>query len=67
MLQCADADEEMAATLVYGLQQTATAVGWIIIALADMPFISKSVRLWRYKPRWCKVRISHASLQSSPG
>lgn len=38
LLHCPNADDGMAATLVYGLQQTATAAGWVI-ALADMPFV----------------------------
>ena len=41
LLECSDADEGMAATLVFGLQHTATAAGWVI-ALADMPFVQVS-------------------------
>ncbi|MEB0014192.1 nucleotidyltransferase family protein [Glaciimonas sp. Gout2] len=41
LLECADADDGMATTLVFGLQQTATAAGWVI-ALADMPFVQVS-------------------------
>jgi len=41
LLQCDDADDGMAATLVYGLQQTAAAAGWVI-ALGDMPYVQVS-------------------------
>jgi len=41
LLQCDDADEGMAATLVYGLQQTAVAAGWVV-ALGDMPYVQVS-------------------------
>lgn len=40
-VQCANADDGMAASLVYGLQQSADAAGWII-ALADMPYVETS-------------------------
>ncbi|MGS0742488.1 nucleotidyltransferase family protein [Glaciimonas sp. GG7] len=38
LLECANADDGMASTLVAGVQQTASAAGWVI-ALADMPFV----------------------------
>jgi molybdenum cofactor cytidylyltransferase len=41
LLECDDADDGMAATLVYGLQQTAAAAGWVI-ALGDMPYVQVS-------------------------
>ncbi|HWW04096.1 nucleotidyltransferase family protein [Collimonas sp.] len=40
-VQCEAADDGMAASLVYGLQQTADAAGWVI-ALADMPYVQTS-------------------------
>jgi molybdenum cofactor cytidylyltransferase len=40
-VQCANADDGMAASLAYGVQQTADAAGWII-ALADMPYVETS-------------------------
>ncbi|HTD06994.1 nucleotidyltransferase family protein [Undibacterium sp.] len=35
---CADAEQGMAASLVYGLQQSGSCAGWII-ALGDMPYV----------------------------
>ncbi|PFH09126.1 molybdenum cofactor cytidylyltransferase [Collimonas sp. PA-H2] len=40
-VQCANADDGMAASLAYGVQQSADAAGWII-ALADMPYVETS-------------------------
>jgi molybdenum cofactor cytidylyltransferase len=40
-VQCANADDGMAASLAYGVQQTQDAAGWII-ALADMPYVETS-------------------------
>ncbi|WP_211473715.1 NTP transferase domain-containing protein [Collimonas humicola] len=40
-VQCANADDGMAASLAYGVQRTADAAGWII-ALADMPYVETS-------------------------
>lgn len=40
-VQCANADDGMAASLAYGVQQTGDAAGWII-ALADMPYVASS-------------------------
>ncbi|WP_211444904.1 nucleotidyltransferase family protein [Collimonas humicola] len=37
-VQCANADDGMAASLACGVQRTADAAGWII-ALADMPYV----------------------------
>ena len=44
LLTCADADDGMAATLVYGLEQTANAAGWVI-ALGDMPYVQVATML----------------------
>ena len=41
LLECDDADDGMAATLVHGVQQTAAAAGWVI-ALGDMPYVQVS-------------------------
>jgi len=40
-VQCPNADDGMAASLAYGVQQTRDAAGWII-ALADMPYVASS-------------------------
>ena len=40
-VQCANADDGMAASLAYGVQQTQAAAGWVI-ALADMPYVESA-------------------------
>ncbi|MGB7192054.1 MAG: nucleotidyltransferase family protein [Collimonas pratensis] len=40
-VQCANADDGMAASLAYGVQQTREAAGWVI-ALADMPYVESA-------------------------
>ncbi|AMP07163.1 nucleotidyltransferase family protein [Collimonas pratensis] len=40
-VQCVNADDGMAASLAYGVQQTREAAGWVI-ALADMPYVESA-------------------------
>ncbi|MEO6921974.1 MAG: nucleotidyltransferase family protein [Collimonas sp.] len=40
-VECETADDGMAASLAYGVQQTSDAAGWII-ALADMPYVQSA-------------------------
>ncbi|AIY43611.1 CTP:molybdopterin cytidylyltransferase [Collimonas arenae] len=40
-IECEAADDGMAASLAYGVQQTSDAAGWII-ALADMPYVQSA-------------------------
>lgn len=40
-VQCVNADDGMAASLAYGIQQTREAAGWVI-ALADMPYVESA-------------------------